>query len=662
MCGIIGFFNVKNGITVNTTIIAHRGKDEYKEVEIDKGKFAHYLHAMVGHSKQPLEGEGILTANCEVYNWRDINEQFGFNTSNDAETLLKLLDMYYTKHTDPEEFFTNIRNIIDGIYAFAYYRDDKVYVMRDAIGVRPVWYKKNDGFIFASEGKVLRYPYTKDKTEPIELHPRHCLVYDTKINKLEDYYTPWNPLKRKTSQLNDGDLFNLIMESVRKRTDNVKKVALLFSGGIDSTVLALVLKHLGKDVTGYVTGTTESRDVKRALEIGNQIGIRVVPTIINDKNFEEILSKVIYHIESCDPVKVSVAVPIYLSCQRAAHDNHRMIITGAGSDDIFAGYERHLKAMNYGHDLNRELLSSIRTLYERDLYRDDTVSMAHTIETRIPFLDTVLVNKVLNSPANDKVSYGKKTMLKKLLKYMETKGMPKVKPVRLAAQYGSGANRLIIKLMKKKGFSLRGQYLKTFKSHFNTPIGALFSGGKDSGLALWIMKNRGYPIKCLITIISENEESFMFHVPNIRNVPGLSEKAGIPLITRKTSGEKEQELCDLEKAIRTAVEEYKIQGITSGAIASVYQRNRIEEITEKIGIKNYLPLWYMDQEQELNMLIKNGFKIKIIHTSAEGLKPFENKILSTEMIKDLKKLNINIAGEGGEYETLIIDAPFLENN
>lgn len=657
MCGIIGFFNVKKGITVNINLIAHRGRDGHGEVALEKGKLIHYLHAMVGHSKQPIEGEGILIANCEIYNWKDINKKIGINTSNDSHTLLALLDYLYDTEGIPD-MFIKLREMVDGVYSFAYYRDDKVYLMRDVLGVRPLWYLKNDkGFFFSSEGKVL-FPLG----EPTELHPRHVLSYDIEKNVLNDYYLPWYPLGEYKS-LNDTELFNLIMDSVDKRTQGFNRVALLFSGGIDSTVLAVVLKLLGKEVIGYTAGLPESRDLRNAEVISERLGIEFRPVTIDPQEIPDLVEKVVYHTESSDPMKVEVGIPLYVACREAAKE-HRMILTGAGGDDVFAGYKRHMKAVDYGHDINRELLSSLRTMYERDLYRDDTVSMSHTIELRLPFLDLTLIDRVINTPPKDKVVEGKKTLLKRVLQYCVEQGwIDSVTPVRLGAQYGSGVNKILKKIAKSKGYS-KGQYLLTFQKRFgyiNTPLGSLFSGGKDSGLALWMMMKRGYPVRCLITVVSKNPESYMFHVPMIDRVPEIAEKSRLPLIMTETTGEKEKELADLKAAIRKAMNVHGIKGITSGAIASVYQRNRIEEITEHLGIKNYLPLWYVDQEEELKLLFHEGFKVMIIHPSVDPLRPWKNKILKRDDIQKFKTMGINIAGEGGEYETLIIDAPFMKN-
>ena len=126
-------------------------------------------------------------------------------------------------------------------------------------------------------------------------------------------------------------------------------------------------------------------------------------------------------------------------------------------------------------------------------------------------------------------------------------------------------------------------------------LGVLFSGGKDSTLAAWLAKKEGYEISCLISISSKNPNSFMFHTPSISKVGVQAEVMGLPLIIRETAGEKEEELKDLELAIRDAVEKYGIEGVVTGAVGSVYQSSRIQKICKELEIECFNPLWQKNQ-------------------------------------------------------------------
>ena len=178
------------------------------------------------------------------------------------------------------------------------------------------------------------------------------------------------------------------------------------------------------------------------------------------------------------------------------------------------------------------------------------------------------------------------------------------------------------------------------------------------------MKKKGNEISCFITIKSENKDSYMFHTPNIELAKLQARASGVPIIITKTKGIKEEELKDLKRVIKKAKEEYSLEGITTGALYSNYQKKRIEKVCEELNLKVFSPLWHMDQEQELKALLKNNFKVIIVSIAAEGLdKSWINKELTKKEINELVELNkqcgINPCGEGGEYESLVLDCPLF---
>ncbi len=195
-------------------------------------------------------------------------------------------------------------------------------------------------------------------------------------------------------------------------------------------------------------------------------------------------------------------------------------------------------------------------------------------------------------------------------------------------------------------------------------VGVLFSGGKDSVYAMYKARKKN-KVVCLISVISENKESYMFHTPNIELVDIQAKVLGLPLIKVNTKGEKEKELKDLEKAISIAKKKYKIQGIVTGAVASNYQASRVQGICNQLKLLCLNPLWQMNQEKYMREVIKSGFKFIVTHISAEGLdKDWLGKVITNKDIDKLVELNkknkINIAFDGGEAETLVIDGPIFE--
>jgi len=196
-------------------------------------------------------------------------------------------------------------------------------------------------------------------------------------------------------------------------------------------------------------------------------------------------------------------------------------------------------------------------------------------------------------------------------------------------------------------------------------LAVLFSGGKDSCYSAYLAKKEGHEIVCLITIFSENKESYMFHIPSIKKTKHQAEAMDLPLIIQKTKGKKEEELIDLEKAIKKAKDKYKIQGIVTGALHSVYQASRIQKICDKLKLKCINPLWHKNEIEYLEELIKNKFKVIIIGIAAYPLnQSWLGRKIDKSFIKEVKRLNekykIHPAGEGGEFETFVLDCPLFK--
>jgi diphthine-ammonia ligase len=196
-------------------------------------------------------------------------------------------------------------------------------------------------------------------------------------------------------------------------------------------------------------------------------------------------------------------------------------------------------------------------------------------------------------------------------------------------------------------------------------LGVLFSGGKDSTYAAYLAKKQGHELTCLITIFSDNKESFMFHTPSIEKTRKQAEVMNIPMIIHRTAGKKEEELIDLEIAIKKAVLDYKIEGVITGALASVYQASRIQKICNSLDIKCINPLWQKNQRELIEELIENKFEVVIVGVFAY---PLDNKWLGrkidAQFISDIKMINerygINMAGEGGEIETFVLNCPLFK--
>ncbi|HIP66634.1 MAG TPA: TIGR00289 family protein [Candidatus Nanopusillus sp.] len=194
-------------------------------------------------------------------------------------------------------------------------------------------------------------------------------------------------------------------------------------------------------------------------------------------------------------------------------------------------------------------------------------------------------------------------------------------------------------------------------------LAVLYSGGKDSNLALY-RAMLYHDIEVLINLFPMDPESYLFHVPNAKWTTLQAKAIGIPIIQWKTSGEKEKELEDLKRVLEYAISEYEIEGIVTGAIRSTYQAAKFQKVCRELGLWCFNPLWLSDEVELLLNLINNKFKVIITGIFAYPLgKSLLGKVIDMEVIdlfkKFKKKYGLNPAGEGGEIETFVIDAPFF---
>lgn len=195
-------------------------------------------------------------------------------------------------------------------------------------------------------------------------------------------------------------------------------------------------------------------------------------------------------------------------------------------------------------------------------------------------------------------------------------------------------------------------------------VAVLFSGGKDSTMAVYAALVAKEDVKYLLSVKSRNDESYMFHVPNIHITDLLSQALDIPIMSVETDGVKEEELNDLKDAF-VKLKGLGIEAVYTGALYSVYQKSRIEKLGSQVGLKIISPYWHVDELEYMRKIVSLGFKIVICGVAAWGLdESWLGRVIDDDTIDELIKLNekyrVDIAFEGGEAETLAIDGPIFK--
>ncbi|MFH0861337.1 MAG: diphthine--ammonia ligase [Candidatus Altiarchaeota archaeon] len=189
-------------------------------------------------------------------------------------------------------------------------------------------------------------------------------------------------------------------------------------------------------------------------------------------------------------------------------------------------------------------------------------------------------------------------------------------------------------------------------------VTVLYSGGKDSNYALYWALNQGWDVTELLTLKPERDDSYMFHKPCVDLTTLQAESLGLPHRKKTVSGVKEEEVSQLRELLAGR----KVDGIVSGAVASEYQKTRLDGVCEELGIRSFAPLWHKRPHTLLEDMLSAGFKIMFVGVYADGLsREWLGRVLDAEALQELQRLSekhgINVAGEGGEYETLVTFGP-----
>ncbi len=196
-------------------------------------------------------------------------------------------------------------------------------------------------------------------------------------------------------------------------------------------------------------------------------------------------------------------------------------------------------------------------------------------------------------------------------------------------------------------------------------LAVLFSSGKDSTFTIHYYLEQGWDVACLLTLLPKNEDSYMFQAPLRELVEAQAEALGLPVIFQETEGVEEEELEELKLLLGRAKEGYGVEGVAVGALASDYQHVRVNHACHALGLKTYAPLWHKDQLQLLRELIDAGYDLRMTRIAAMGLNErWLGRRLTEKELDELGKLRDSFGfhpgGEGGEYETIVLDGPLFK--
>lgn len=498
MCGIVAIYGDNanrwaSHLDAVLNRLSHRGPDDqgtYVGSNIAVGQTRLSIIDVAG-GRQPIFAEDeqkCIICNGEIYNYlalKDELSQHRFRTNSDTEVIVHLF----------EEIGKEAVSRLDGMFAFVLYDGEDILVARDPLGIKPLYQGQREGCLFfASELKAL-----DGMVDSIQEFPPGY-YYSSKKGLVQFYRLPeiidWNGNVDDISKL----LREKLSKAVQKRWMSDVPLGCFLSGGVDSSLISAISKLNFDHLDTFSVGLGEDApDLMYAREVADFLGTEHHEYIYTKDEVLEALPNIIYHLESFDPALVRSAIPCYF-VSRLAKGYVKVILTGEGSDEVFAGYH-YFKRFSSKEDVYKETVRILTGLHNMNLQQVDRATMAHSIEGRVPFLDMDFVEYTISMDPALKLAGKKRRRIEKwLLRQAFTGYLPDEIIWRPKMEFaaGCGSERLLTDLLEDKISDAEFEwerkkienvpisskeelyYFRIFQSFFNTD-GAIETIGRWEG-------------------------------------------------------------------------------------------------------------------------------------------------------------------------------------
>jgi asparagine synthase (glutamine-hydrolysing) len=396
MCGIVGTYGASDrALECVLSSIAHRGPNGRVVEHLSHGSLGHARLSIVDleGGRQPISndrGTHWLVCNGEIYNHRMLRSRYSdypFKTQSDSEAILAVFE-----HEGPHGIAH-----LDGMFAFALLTPNDLILARDPLGIKPLYYGwKQEALYFASEIKALQLVVD----QVLEFPPGHWYSTSTGL-------VPYYNLEVAAEAAKEREAPSLweiqlgLQGAVQKRLMADVPLGVFLSGGLDSSIIAALVRQKLEHVHSFAVGIEDSDDLEYARQAASYLGTQHHEYVYTPAEMLAVLSDVIYYLESFDPALVRSAIANYFLVKLAS-EYVTVVLSGEGADELYAGYD-YLKQFGSGDTLQRELVETTSELHNRNLQRLDRMTMAHGLEGRVPFLDVKFVELSLAVPTSQKI-------------------------------------------------------------------------------------------------------------------------------------------------------------------------------------------------------------------------------------------------------------------
>ena len=342
---------------------------------------------------------------------------------------------------------------IDGDYSVFILKNEEITVTRDPIGTQPLYYGENkEVAVFASNRKTL---VQLGITETLSFPPGNL----GSLTKSGVYFNPvktFSYVEPIQISMDDaaGKLQKLLEQSIEARIAGFKDVAVAFSGGLDSSLIAYIASKFGVKVNLIHVSLENEKETETAFEASEKLDLSMQVHLFKDLDVEKALPKIVDLIEDANPVKAAIGIPVYWSAQKAREADHTVLLAGQGADELFGGYQRYVNEYYcYGSKkVQQTMFNDVIKIHENNLERDKKICRSLDVELRLPFISSDLIEFALSLPVELKIGQNQNTLRKIVLRKVALNmGLPTsiVNKPKKAVQYSTGINNAIKRIAQK---------------------------------------------------------------------------------------------------------------------------------------------------------------------------------------------------------------------
>ncbi|MGD0449718.1 MAG: asparagine synthetase B [Candidatus Bathyarchaeia archaeon] len=342
----------------------------------------------------------------------------------------------------------------DGDYSFLMAKDGLIGAGRDPVGVQPLYYGENKSIAaLATNRKAL---WLLGLENPVSFPPGNIGF----LNREGFKFKPVKTLiftEPESITMDDAAkrLQALLEESIKRRTRGLKDVAVAFSGGLDSSIVAYLANKLGLKVNLFHVSMENQPETEEAIEASEKLDLPLQVDLFKDSDLENTLPQVVALIEEPDPIKASIGLPFYWLAEKVSEARFHVMLAGQGADELFGGYQRYVK--EYCKDgvekVRKTMFDDVANIFESNLERDLKITGYFDVELRLPFASFDVAEFALTLPIECKMEPKEDTLRKLVLRKIALNvGLPRLlvdKPKK-AVQYSTGINDAIKRVAKKQ--------------------------------------------------------------------------------------------------------------------------------------------------------------------------------------------------------------------